>query len=83
VRDVARQAGVATKITFGCDNALTPPGGVRLGGMAVCETGNASKTLRELLDWAGTNGVGDLDDLSVAAPTLEDAYLRLVKEQSC
>ena len=83
VRDVALQAGVPTRISFSCEGTPTPPGGIRSGNRAVCDTGNASETLRELFDWAMEHGAGDLNDLSVAAPTLEDAYLRLVKEQSC
>jgi hypothetical protein len=39
---------------------------------------NAAVALRELLAWAAANDLGDLDDLTVATPTLEDAYLRLV-----
>jgi len=39
---------------------------------------NAASALRELLAWAAENDLGDLDDLAIEAPTLEDAYLRLV-----
>jgi hypothetical protein len=34
-------------------------------------------TLRQLLDWALQNSLGDLDGLAVAAPSLEDSYLQL------
>ena len=37
---------------------------------------NAAIALRELLAWAAANDLGDLDDLSVETPTLEDAYLQ-------
>jgi ABC-2 type transport system ATP-binding protein len=86
VRQVARRAGVPTTITFTAPDALrsgliSPPGCLDLqvhGEVAVCRTPNAALALRELLAWAAGNGVGDLDDLAVETPTLEDAYLRLV-----
>ncbi len=86
VRQVARQAGVMTTISFATPQALragavTPPGclDVRVSGeIAVCRTPNAALALRELLAWAADNDLGDLDDLAVETPTLEDAYLRLV-----
>jgi hypothetical protein len=48
------------------------------GETAVCRTDNPAAALRELLDWAAAHDLGELTDLSVEAPTLEDAYLRLV-----
>ena len=86
VRQVARQAGVPTTISFTAPSALlqglvAPPGslGVEVRGeVAVCRTANAAVALRELLAWAAGNHLGDLDDLAVETPTLEDAYLRLV-----
>jgi ABC-2 type transport system ATP-binding protein len=86
VREVARQAGVPTTISFTAPPALRgghvgPPGGLDLevrGEVAVCRAPNAAIALRELLAWAAGNGLGDLDDLAVETPTLEDAYLRLV-----
>jgi hypothetical protein len=39
---------------------------------------DAAVALRELLAWAAASDLGDLDDLTVVTPTLEDAYLRLV-----
>ncbi len=86
VRQVARRAGVPTTITFTAPDALriglvSPPGCLDLevrGDVAVCRTPNAAHALRELLAWAAGNGFGDLDDLAVETPTLEDAYLQLV-----
>jgi ABC-2 type transport system ATP-binding protein len=86
VREVARQAGVPTTISFTAPPALrrglvAPPAslGVEVRGeVAVCQTPNAAVALRELLAWAAGNDLGDLDDLAVETPTLEDAYLRLV-----
>jgi ABC-2 type transport system ATP-binding protein len=86
VRQVARQAGVKTTIKFAApervlDGTLQPPaclGLVVSGQVAVCRTENSATALRELLGWAAANDLGDLDDLSVEAPTLEDAYLQLV-----
>ncbi len=89
VRHVARQAGVPTRISFTApqrlrDGDLTVPTGLNVtvtGEQAVCLsacTASASVALRELLTWCAENDLGDLDDLSVITPTLEDAYLQLV-----
>ncbi|HUN34471.1 MAG TPA: ABC transporter ATP-binding protein [Trebonia sp.] len=86
VRQVARQAACATRITFAApqrlrDGSLLPPPGLDVavtGDVATCVTGHTATALRELLAWANSNGLGDLDDLSVENPTLEDAYLQLV-----
>jgi ABC-2 type transport system ATP-binding protein len=86
VRQVARQAGVPTTISFTAPPALRsgcvrPPGRLDVevaGEVARCRVPNAASALRELLAWAAENDLGDLDDLAVEAPTLEDAYLRLV-----
>jgi ABC-2 type transport system ATP-binding protein len=85
VREVARQAHVPTTITFIYPERihLTLPAPRSLsmtvdGDVATCRVQNAAVALRELFDWAAANGLGDLEDLSVANPTLEDAYLRLV-----
>jgi ABC-2 type transport system ATP-binding protein len=86
VRQVARQAGVPTTISFTAPQALrrglvVPPGSldIRLKGeVAVCRVANSAVALRELLAWAADNDLGDLGDLAVETPTLEDAYLRLV-----
>jgi ABC-2 type transport system ATP-binding protein len=86
-RDVARGAGLATRVSFGIPDALRygqvpPPVGLELdlnGTTAVCHTRNSAAALRALLDWAYEYGVGELDDLSVAAPSLEEAYLHLVE----
>ena len=86
VRQVARQAGVPTTISFTAPHALrrgsvAMPGCLHVevsGEIAVCRTPNAAVALRELLAWAAANDLGDLDDLAVETPTLEDAYLRLV-----
>jgi ABC-2 type transport system ATP-binding protein len=86
VRHVARQAGVRTKIKFSApervrDGSVPPPSclDVVVGGeVAVCHTDNSATALRQLFGWAAENDLGDLEDLSVEAPTLEDAYLQLV-----
>jgi ABC-2 type transport system ATP-binding protein len=86
VRHVARQAGVKTTIKFTApervlDGTLAPPASLGVavtGEVAACQTENSATALRELLRWAAANDLGDLDDLSVETPTLEDAYLRLV-----
>jgi ABC-2 type transport system ATP-binding protein len=86
VRQVARQAGVPTTISFTAPERLRrgdvgPPGCLDLevrGDVARCRVPNAAVALRDLLAWAAANDLGDLDDLRVETPTLEDAYLRLV-----
>jgi ABC-2 type transport system ATP-binding protein len=86
VRHVAREAGILTKIKFMApervrDGSLPPPACLNVvvsGDVAVCSTASTAVALRELLAWATANDLGDLDDLSVETPTLEDAYLRLV-----
>jgi ABC-2 type transport system ATP-binding protein len=86
VREVARHAGVPTKIKFTAPErvqagSVPPPEslGVQvLGDVASCSTENSATTLRELLHWAADHDLGDLADLSVETPTLEDAYLHLV-----
>ncbi|MGH3171361.1 MAG: ATP-binding cassette domain-containing protein, partial [Trebonia sp.] len=85
VRDVARQAGVHTTITFTYPErtrvSSPPPPCLNLvvnGGLATCRAASAAAALRELLAWAAANDLGDLEDLAVVTPTLEDAYLRLV-----
>jgi hypothetical protein len=83
---VARQAGVPTRISFTAperlrDGSLPAPSCLDLtvsGDVAACLTDQAAVALRELLAWAVANDLGDLHDLSVATPTLEDAYLQLV-----
>ena len=85
VRHVARRAGVPTTISFTYPERTrvsSPPpdclGLVVDGEVATCRTANAARALRELLAWATANDLGDLQDLAVVTPTLEDAYLRLV-----
>jgi ABC-2 type transport system ATP-binding protein len=84
VREVARHAGVPTTITFLIPErpeVSLPPSPVPLtvdGGVATCRVTNAAVALRELFAWAAANDLGDLEELSVVNPTLEDAYLQLV-----
>jgi ABC-2 type transport system ATP-binding protein len=86
VRQVAREAGVPTTISFTAPAQLrsgdvAAPGCLEVevrGDVARCRVPSAAVALRELLAWAAANGLGDLDDLTVETPTLEDAYLRLV-----
>ncbi|HEY0938368.1 MAG TPA: ABC transporter ATP-binding protein [Trebonia sp.] len=85
VRHVARQAGTAATIKFTApermrDGTLRPPASLAVvvtGEVAVCSAPSPASALRDLLDWAAANDLGDLEDLSVEPPTLEDAYLRL------
>jgi ABC-2 type transport system ATP-binding protein len=85
VREVAKQAGVPTTITFTYPERIIapvpPPASLGLtvdGDVATCHADNAAVALRELFAWAAANDLGDLENLAVVNPTLEDAYLRLV-----
>jgi ABC-2 type transport system ATP-binding protein len=85
-REVARLAALPAQISFAAPGALQakeipPPDGLELtvsGSVARCQTRNAAATLRTLLDWAAHHQLGDLDELAVATPSLEDAYLHHV-----
>ena len=80
-------AVLPAQISFGAPAALrakeiAPPDDVDLtvsGPTASCQTRNTAATLRVLLDWAAHHQLGDLDELSVATPSLEDAYLHHVE----
>ena len=82
-REVARLAALPSRVSFGVPETLRngeipAPDGVDLvvrGQTATCHTRNTAVTLRRLLDWAARYHVGDLDDLAVDTPSLEDAYL--------
>ena len=59
---------------------VAPPDGIDMavrGPKSICHTGNAAMTLRQLFGWALENRLGDLDGLTVTAPSLEDTYLQL------
>jgi ABC-2 type transport system ATP-binding protein len=85
-REVARLAALPAQISFAAPGALQAkeiplPDGLELtvsGSVARCQTRNAAATLRTLLDWAANHQLGDLDELAVATPSLEDAYLHHV-----
>ncbi|MGA2825582.1 MAG: ABC transporter ATP-binding protein [Streptosporangiaceae bacterium] len=86
-REVARLAALPSRISFRMPNvllsgAIPAPEGIDLtvrGHTATCHTRNTAVTLRALLDWAARYRVGDLDDLAVDTPSLEDAYLHHVE----
>jgi ABC-2 type transport system ATP-binding protein len=86
-REVARLAALPAQISFTAPAALQAkeipsPDGVDLavsGSVARCQTRNSAATLRTLLDWAAHHQLGDLDELAVATPSLEDAYLHHVE----
>jgi ABC-2 type transport system ATP-binding protein len=83
--EVAVRSGLGTRVSFRTPapvrcGAVAPPAGVDLkvhGTEAVCHTANAAATMRTLLAWAAEHALGDLENLTVSAPSLEDAYLRL------
>ena len=72
VRQVARQAGVPTTITFTAPERVRSTATSRRQAASrswsparsrVCRTPSAAVALRELLAWAAANDLGDLDDL--------------------
>jgi ABC-2 type transport system ATP-binding protein len=83
--EVAVRSGLGTRVCFRTpallrSGAVQPPAGVDLrvhGTESVCHTANAAATMRTLLAWAAEHALGDLENLTVSAPSLEDAYLRL------
>ena len=48
------------------------------GQTVTCHTRNTAVHPALLLDWAARHGLGDLNDLAVDTPSLEDAYLHHV-----
>jgi len=86
-REVARLAALPSRVSFRMPAAvrsgeIPAPDGIDLvvrGQTVTCHTRNTAVTLRLLLDWAAQHGLGDLDDLAVDTPSLEDAYLHHVE----
>jgi ABC-type multidrug transport system ATPase subunit len=86
--EVAVRSGLGTRVSFRTPSllragAVPMPADVALqvnGTSAVCHTTNAAATVRALLDWAAEHALGDLENLTVSAPSLEDAYLRLTSD---
>lgn len=83
-QDLARLAGTPTTISFAAPAAdgvsrelLAREGAVLDGGRITIRTQRAGATLKQLV-----GAVGDLDDLVVAPPTLEDTYLRLLDRRN-
>jgi ABC-2 type transport system ATP-binding protein len=89
-REIARRAGLATRISFGAPDAfrngqVPQPDGLDLavrGPTAICHTANSAAALRALLTWAARYSLGDLEDLAVVTPSLEEAYLHLVGQSN-
>ena len=87
-REVARLAALPSRVSFGMPDVLRngeipAPDGIDLvvrGQTAICLTRNTALTLRTLLDWAAQHQIGDLVDLAVDTPSLEDAYLHHVEQ---
>jgi ABC-2 type transport system ATP-binding protein len=86
-QEVAKLAELPAQVSFSLPRALRdgeipPPEGIDLivdGPTATSRTWNTAATLRALLAWAARYHVGDLDDLAVVTPSLEDAYLHHVE----
>jgi ABC-2 type transport system ATP-binding protein len=85
-RTLARQAATHTRISFSVPERLRPgttwlPHDLGLNvtdGRVTVSTADAPATLRALLAWAAQEGIGQLDDLTVTPPGLEDTYLAVV-----
>jgi ABC-2 type transport system ATP-binding protein len=86
--EVAVRSGLGTRVSFRTpalvrSGTVPPPAGMGLtvnGTEAVCHTANAAATMRTLLAWAAEHALGDLEGLTVSAPSLEDAYMRLTSD---
>jgi ABC-2 type transport system ATP-binding protein len=87
-QEVAARACLGTRVSFRVpaavrDGRVPLPEGLDLtvcGPQASCQTANAGQAMRLLLDWAALHDLGDLECLSVSAPSLEDAYLCITNE---
>jgi ABC-2 type transport system ATP-binding protein len=84
-RVLARQSGVPTRISFQVPERVSRgevslPEGLGLtltDGRAGAAAEPVSAVLRALLDWADRNDLGELEELEVAPPGLQDAFRRL------
>ena len=78
-RALAQIAETPTSISFrGAASASLAPFDMTVeGGVVTIRTREASTVLQQLI-----RSYGELPDLVVAPPTLEDTYLRLVSEQA-
>jgi ABC-2 type transport system ATP-binding protein len=82
---LSRQAGIPARISFRLPEAvkmgavrLPVPEARRQGESVVVTSDDPVDTLRSLLSWTTSHGLPELRELSVAPPSLEDAYLALV-----
>ncbi len=83
--DLRRELGARSRISW------RPAEGAQLDGLPgrwsrsesgrlTCETGAPTRELGELLAWAEAQGLGELPELWVRSPSLEEMYLELVGE---
>jgi ABC-2 type transport system ATP-binding protein len=82
---LSRQAGIPARISFRLPEAvkvgavrLPVPEAHRKGECVVVTSDDPVVTLRSLLSWTTSQGLPELTELSVAPPSLEDAYMALV-----
>jgi hypothetical protein len=61
---------------------LPIPEASRDGDAVVVTSEDPAVTLRSLFSWTADHGLPDLQELSVAPPSLEDAYLALVAAEA-
>ncbi len=86
-RQLSRQARIPARISFQLPDAvrsgafsLPIPEASREGDAVVVTSEDPVVTLRSLFRWTTHHGLPDLQELSVAPPSLEEAYLALVAE---
>lgn len=85
VGEIQEQMESATHIRWrapdGLDLADLPPGwagAAREGGLLDLATREPTRAAGELIDWARARGIGELPELSIERPSLEQMYLELV-----
>ena len=85
VGEIQEQMESATHVRWrapdGLDPADLPPGwagAAREGGLLDLATREPTRAAGELIDWARARGIGELPELSIERPSLEQMYLELV-----
>lgn len=85
VGEIQEQMESATHIRWRAPDDLEPAdlppvwaGAAREGGLLDLATREPTRAAGELIDWARARGIGELPELSIERPSLEQMYLELV-----